>query len=142
MPALTSIMRPAIPLPAKVFGWILVLAGTFFAYVYTLNPGLSFPGVSISSYSEQFGLYSTGVRILAAVLGIVVALIMNSAALFALMLVTRIFTELGDVIVGLIINGGSPNMNTYSLVVLALVEGIVLFGLVRVLLRAVGRVRP
>lgn len=126
---------PEIPLPAKVLGWILVLAGTFFAYVYVAAPGAFFPGVEIKTYSEQFGLYSTGVRILGSVLGIVIALILNSAALLALMLATRMFIELGDVVVGLIVNNGAPDANTFTLTALAAVEAYFILKLVRLLRR-------
>jgi hypothetical protein len=117
-----NVLRPEIPKPAKIFGWILVIAGCFFAYVYMVSPGSFFPGVAINSYSEQFGLYSTGVRILGSVLGIVLALVLNSSALLALMLATRVFIELGDVIVGLVINNGVPDTNTATLTILAAVE--------------------
>jgi hypothetical protein len=110
-----------IPTRVRVFGWVLVAAGLFFAWVYTANPGLFFPGVTVEGFSERFGLYSTGVRILGSVLGIVLALVLNSAALMALMLATRIFIELGDVVVGLVLNGG-PDMNTGTLIALAAVE--------------------
>jgi hypothetical protein len=112
---------PSIPISAKVFGWVLVAAGLFFAYVYMAAPGGFFPGVEIKTYSEQFGLYSTGVRILGSVLGIAIALLLNSAALLALMLATRVFIELGDVMVGLFING-TTDANTFTLTALAAVE--------------------
>lgn len=134
-----AIFGPEIPQKARIFGWILVLAGSFFAVVYMVTPGTFFPGVSISSFSEQFGLYSTGVRILAAVLGIVLSLILNRAALLALMLATRIFTELGDVVVGLVVNYGSPDANTLLLTVLAMVEAYFLIGLVRLIAQAGSR---
>ncbi len=121
---------------ARVFGWILVLAGTFFAYVYMAMPGSFFPGVVIESYSEKFGLYSTGVRILGSVVGLVVALILNSAVLLALMLLTRIFIELGDVVVGLILNGGT-DANSFTLTALAAVEIYMLVHLIGVI-RAAG----
>lgn len=129
-------LQPGIPTYAKVFGWILAIAGVFFSYVYTINPGGFFPGVTISGYSEQFGLYSTGVRILGAVLGILVALILDSAALFAAVLITRIFIELGDVVVGLVINHGTPDTNTVTLLGLAAVEAFFLVKLTQVVLRA------
>lgn len=110
-----------IPLRARLFGWALVAAGCFFAWVYAAAPGAFFPGVTADSFSERFGLYSTGVRILGSVLGLVVALVLNSAALLALMLATRVFIELGDVAVGLILNGG-PDANTFTLLALAAVE--------------------
>ena len=124
---------PAIPFPAKVFGWILVLAGAFFAYVYMAVPGSFFPGVEIRTFSEQFGLYSTGVRILGSVFGIIVALLINSAALLALMLATRVFIELGDVAVGLILNNGAPDANTLTLTALAAIEIYFIIMLVRLL---------
>lgn len=116
-----GIADAAIPFPAKIFGWVLVLAGTFFAYVYMVMPGSFFPGVVIETYSEQFGLYSTGVRILGSVAGIIIALLLNSAALLALMLATRIFIEVGDVVVGLVVNG-APDTNTATLTILAALE--------------------
>lgn len=118
---MTNVLSTAIPLRAKVFGWILVLAGTFFAYVYMVTPGAFFPGVTVETFAEKFGLYSTGVRILGSVLGIVIALMLNSAALLAIMLATRVFIELGDVGVGLVLNGGA-DANTVTLIGLAAVE--------------------
>lgn len=143
MDRLKSALLPPIPTSARVFGWIMVLAGSIFAYIYTVTPGTAFPGVGIASYSEQFGLYSTGVRIVAAVLGLIIALSLNSAALLALMLATRVVTESGDVVVGLVINHGVPDANTWSLSALALVEVYFTMKLVRVLFRgrlAVGQV--
>lgn len=139
MTRLKLLLRPEIPRLPKAFGWVLVLAGLIFAYIYMMAPGLFFPGVVIETYSEQFGLYSTGVRILGAVLGILLALALNSAALLALMLVTRIFIELGDVCVGLVINNGSPDQNTFVLIALATVEMVVLATIVRLLLRSTPR---
>lgn len=110
-----------IPARAKAFGWLLVLAGCVFAYVYMATPGSVFPGVSVESFSERFGLYSTGVRILGSVLGILVALLLNNAALLALMLLTRIFIKLGDLCIGLILSG-APDANTVTLLALAAVE--------------------
>jgi hypothetical protein len=127
-PTAFALFEP-IPTRAKVFGWILVLAGCFFAYVYMVTPGAFFPGVTVETFSEKFGLYSTGVRILGSVLGILVALLLNSAALLALMLLTRIFIELGDVTVGLILNG-APDTNTWTLLALAAVETYMLVYLV------------
>jgi hypothetical protein len=137
MNSIRRALVPSIPLSAKIFGWLLVLAGLFFSYVYMVAPGGFFPGVAISTYSEQFGLYSTGVRILGSVAGIVIALALNSAALLALMLVTRIFIEMGDVVVGLVINGAADS-NTLTLSALAAVE--VYF--VSLLLRHMMRTSP
>ena len=138
MPTMQTLLQPSIPTIPKVFGWILVLAGSFFAYIYMFSPGSFFPGVSVSTYSEQFGLYSTGVRILAAVLGIVIALYFNSAALLALMLVTRVFTETGDVVVGLVVNQGVPDTNTFTLLILAAIEVYMIVLLLNVLRKAMA----
>ena len=128
---MTQALRLNMPIPtrAMVFGWILVAAGCFFAWVYAARPGSFFPGVAIEDFSDKFGLYSTSVRILGSVLGIVIALLLNSAALLALMLATRIFIELGDVVVGLMLNGG-PDANTLSLTALAAVEAYMLVFLI------------
>lgn len=128
----TPMLFQPIPLRARVFGWVLVLAGCFFAWVYMFAPGGFFPGVTVESFSERFGLYSTGVRILGSVAGILVALILNSSALLALMLATRIFIELGDVLVGFVLNG-APDANTVTLTALAAVEIYMLVFLVRYL---------
>ncbi len=135
MNELKNLLQPEIPLSAKLFGWILAAAGLFFAYVYMAIPGSFFSGVTISTYSEHFGLYSTGVRILGSVLGIIIALYLNSAALLALMLATRIFIELGDVVTGLVVNKGSTDMNTFTLLILAALEVFFLVRLVRLLLK-------
>lgn len=127
----TGTLGPAIPLSAKAFGWVLVLAGTFFAYVFMAMPGNFFAGVVIETFSEKFGLYSTGVRILGSVIGIIIALVLNSAALLALMLATRIFIELGDVMVGLVVNGG-PDANTVTLTIFAALEIYFLMKLIKV----------
>ena len=128
-------LSPEVPLRAKVFGWVLVLAGCFFAYVYMFAPAGFFPGVTVETFSEKFGLYSTGVRILGSVIGILAALLLNSAALLAIMLFTRIFIELGDVVVGLVLNGG-PDANTFTLLALASAEVYMLVYLIGHLRRA------
>ena len=94
--------------------------------------------MSIGTYSEQFGLYSTGVRIPAAVLGIIIALYFNSAALLAVMLVMRVFVEIGDVIVGLVLNQGTPDTNTFTLLALAAVEIIMIALLMKTLKKALA----
>lgn len=136
MNELKKLLQPEIPVSAKLFGWILVLAGLFFAYVYMAIPGSFFPGVTINTFSEQFGLYSTGVRILGSVLGIIIALVLNSAALLALMLATRIFIEVGDVVTGLVVNQGVPDTNTVTLLILAAIEAYFLVRLMKLLLKA------
>jgi hypothetical protein len=128
-----AIFAAHIPKSGMIFGWILVAAGIFFAYIYMFSPGSFFPGITVSTISEQFGLYSTGVRILGSVLGIAIALYFNSAALFALMLVTRVFIELGDVVVGLVIHQGAPDTNTITLSVLAAIEMFFIVKLVKLL---------
>ena len=115
-------LGPGISKSANIFGYFMVIAGLFFAYVYMFNPGLTFPGIEISTVSEKFGLYSTGVRVIGSVIGILVALLLDSAALLALMLVTRVVIELGDVIVGMAIHGGAADANTFTLTILAAVE--------------------
>ena len=123
-------LSQTIPQRARIFGWLLAAAGLFFAYVYALTPGTFFPGVTAQTFAEKFGLYSTSVRIIGSVLGIVIALMLNSAALLALMLATRIFIELGDVTVGLLLNGAA-DANTATLTALAAVELYMLVFLIR-----------
>lgn len=135
MKELRSALGPRIPVSAKIFGWLLVAAGFYFFYVFTQVPGSFFPGVAIQTYSEKFGLYSTGARVLGSVAGLAIALWLDSAALLALMLATRILIEMGDILVGLILNQG-PDANTYALAVTAGIETVFLIILLRVLLRA------
>ncbi|MFN0116184.1 MAG: hypothetical protein ACKVPY_16055 [Paracoccaceae bacterium] len=135
MKELRNALGPQIPLSAKVFGWLLVAAGFYFFYVFTQIPGSFFPGVGIETYSERFGLYSTGARVLGSVAGLMIALWLDSAALLALMLATRIFIEIGDILVGLILNQAS-DANTYALSVTAGIETVFLIILLRVLIRA------
>ena len=125
-----QLISQSIPTRAKIFGWILVGAGLFFAYVYAVTPGAFFPGVTVQTFAEKFGLYSTTVRILGSVFGIMLALVLNRAALLALMLATRIFIELGDVAVGLLLNS-APDANTYTLTALAGIEIYMLMFLIR-----------
>jgi hypothetical protein len=113
---------PRIPISAKIFGYFMICAGLFFAYVYMFNPSIAFPGIEIQTVSEQFGLYSTGARIIGSVVGIAVALWFDSAVLLALMLITRVCIELGDIVVGLVVHGGAVDTNTFTLAVLAAVE--------------------
>ena len=64
-----------IPLAVRIFTWLLICAGFFFAYVYTFNPGLSFPGAKITDYSSQLGFASTGVRVLGSVVALLISVI-------------------------------------------------------------------
>ena len=43
MTRLKHLLQPEIPTLPKAFGWVLVLAGLFFAYVYMMAPGMFFP---------------------------------------------------------------------------------------------------
>jgi hypothetical protein len=110
-----------IPNSARIFGWILIAAGTFFAYVYMFKPSLSFPEIILDTQSAKFGLWSTGVRIISSVIGIYIALRLNSALLLAIMLATRIVIEIGDVLVGFAVYK-VPNINTLTLLILASIE--------------------
>lgn len=125
-------MKASLPIPisARIFGWLLVAAGLFFAYVFAFHPTLSFPGIAADGVSAKFGLYSTSVRVLGSVLGILIALIVNNRHFLALMLATRAFIELGDVLVGFNIYG-EPNANTFILSALAAVELYFVFKLSR-----------
>lgn len=109
-----------IPTPVKIFTWILICAGCFFFYVYTFNPAISFPNASLDTYSAKMGFASTGVRILGSVLALLISVIANNPRWLFITLISRIFIELGDVIVGLLLDG--VNANTFSLIVLAGVE--------------------
>ena len=109
-----------IPTAVKFFTAILILAGCFFFYVYTFNPSLSFPAANLETYSAKMGFASTGVRILGSVLALVISLLTNNARWLFITLVSRIFIELGDVVVGFNLDGITAN--TYALLVLATLE--------------------
>lgn len=109
-----------IPTPVKIFAWILICAGCFFFYVYTFNPVISFPNASLDSYSAQMGFASTGVRILGSVLALLISVLAKNPRWLFITLISRIFIELGDVVVGLILDGVTAN--TFSLIVLASAE--------------------
>ena len=128
-------LGPGISTSPKIFGYFMVIAGLFFAYVYMFNPGLAFPGIEIKTVSEQFGLYSTGVRVIGSVVGILLALVLDCAVMLIIMLATRVVIELGDVIVGLVIHGGAVDANTFSLTVLAAIEVFFMVKLVKSLTR-------
>lgn len=112
--------RIGIPRAVQVFTWILIAAGCFFFYVYTFAPGMSFPGASLDSYSAKLGFASAGVRILGSVLALLVSVWANDARWLFITLISRVFIELGDVVVGLLLDG--PTVNTGALLVLAAVE--------------------
>ena len=109
-----------IPTPVKIFTWILIGAGSFFFYVYTFNPVLSFPNANLDTYSAKMGFASTGVRILGSVLALLISVVANNPRWLFITLVSRIFIELGDVVVGLTLDGATAN--TFSLTVLAGIE--------------------
>lgn len=110
----------SIPVAVKIFTWILICAGCFFFYVYTFNPSLSFPNATLDSYSAKMGFASTGVRILGSVLALVISVVANNARWLFITLISRIFIESGDVIVGLLLDGVTAN--TFALMALAAAE--------------------
>lgn len=107
-------------MPVKIFTWILICAGCFFFYVYTFNPMISFPNAILESYSAKMGFASTGIRILGSVLALLISVIANNPRWLFITLISRVFIELGDVVVGLILDGVTTN--TFALLVLAGVE--------------------
>lgn len=109
-----------IPVPVKIFTWILICAGLFFFYVYTFNPVLSFPNANLDTYSAKLGFESTGVRILGSVLALLISVIYNKPQWLFITLISRVFIEIGDVVVGLTLDGVTAN--TFALLVLASVE--------------------
>ena len=113
-------LAAGIPAPVKIFTWILICAGCFFFYVYTFNPGISFPNASLDAYSAKMGFASTGVRILGSVLALIISVVAKNPRWLFITLISRIFIELGDVVVGLMLDGVTAN--TFALVVLASAE--------------------
>ena len=45
--------RASILTTILVVAWLLIVAGTFFSYVYIANPGLTFPGALTIDYSSH-----------------------------------------------------------------------------------------
>ena len=123
--------RVGIPTVVKGFTALLILAGLVFAYVFTFNPGLAFPGASITDYSSQLGFMSTGVRVLGSVVGLAIALALNSPRLLLLMLVTRLVIEAGDIVVGFATGGTTSN--AVMIGVIAVLEILAIWKLVHVL---------
>lgn len=109
-----------IPLSVNIFTWILIAAGSFFFYVYTFNPSISFPRASLDSYSAKMGFGSTGVRILGSVAALLISVLANNPRWLFITLLSRIFIESGDVVLGLILDGVNPN--TFALIFLASLE--------------------
>ncbi len=98
-----------IPQPIKIFTWVLICAGLFFSYVFTFNPGLSFPGAKITDYSSQLGFASTGVRVLGSVAALLISVIYNKPQWLLITLISRFVIELGDIVVGVATGGTMAN---------------------------------
>lgn len=111
---------PSIPKAVKIFTWILISAGLFFFYVYTFHPSISFPNANLESYSAKVGFASTGVRILGSVLALLISVVYNKPHWLFITLISRVFIELGDVVVGLSLDGVTAN--TFALILLASTE--------------------
>ena len=109
-----------IPKPVKVFTWLLICAGTFFFYVYTFAPSISFPNANLDTYSAKLGFESTGMRIMGSVIALLMSVLANNPRWLFITLISRIFIELGDVVVGLQLDGVTAN--TGALLVLAAAE--------------------
>ena len=116
----TSTSNVSIPTPIKIFTWMLICAGTFFFYVYTFAPNISFPNANLDTYSAKVGFASTGVRILGSVVALLISVLANNPRWLFITLISRIFIELGDVVVGLQLDGVTAN--TGALLVLAAAE--------------------
>ena len=106
-----------VPTPVKIFTWVLVCAGIFFFYVYTFAPSISFPNANLDTYSAKMGFASTGVRILGSVAALLISVLANNPRWLFITLISRVFIELGDVVVGLQLDGVTAN--TGALIVLA-----------------------
>jgi hypothetical protein len=105
-----------IPTSVKVFTWVLILAGLFFAYVFTFNPGMVFHGAKISDYSSQLGFYSTGVRVLGSVVALLISVVFNRADWLLITLISRLAIELGDIAVGFATGGTMMNNAMVALI--------------------------
>ena len=115
-----STSNVGISTPVKIFTWILICAGIFFFYVYTFVPSISFPNANLDTYSAKMGFASTGVRILGSVAALLISVLANNPRWLFITLISRIFIELGDVVVGLQLDGITAN--TGALLVLAAAE--------------------
>lgn len=116
----TTVSELGIPTPVKLFTWLLICAGLFFAYVFTFNPGLSFPGAAITDYSSQLGFASTGVRVLGSVVALLLSVIYNRPQWLLITLISRVVIEVGDIVVGL--TTGGTMTNTIMIGVIAALE--------------------
>jgi hypothetical protein len=115
-----STSNVGVPTSVKIFTWILICAGTFFFYVYTFAPSISFPNANLDTYSAKLGFESTGVRIMGSVVALLISVLANNPRWLFITLISRIFIELGDVVVGLQLDGVTAN--TGALLVLATAE--------------------
>ena len=88
--------------------------------MYTFNPTLSFANASLETYSAKIGFASAGVRILGSVLAIIISVVANKPRWLFITLISRIFIELADVVVGLVFDGVTAN--TFALIILAGLE--------------------
>ena len=131
MATCSATVEPGIPAIVKAFTGVLILAGIFFAYVFAFNPGLTFPGAAITDYSSQLAFYGTGVRVIGSVVGLVIALALNSPRLLAIMLATRLVIEVGDIVVG-IATGGTVS-NNIMIGVIAVLEALAIAKLLQVI---------
>ncbi len=120
MSTMTTSSDAGIPPLVKAFTWLLICAGLFFAYVFTFNPGLSFPGAKITDYSSQLGFASTGVRVLGSVAALLISVICNKPQWLLITLISRLVIELGDIAVG--IATGGTMMNNIMIGVIAMLE--------------------
>ena len=111
-----SVQSVGIPAAVKIFTWILICAGCFFFYVYTFSPSISFPNANLDTYSAKMGFASTGVRILGSVLALLISVLANSPRWLFITLISRIFIELGDVVVGLTLDGFTANTIAFTVV--------------------------
>lgn len=110
----------AIPTPVKIFTWLLICAGLFFFYVYTFNPSISFPRANLETYSAKMGFASAGVRIFGSVVALLISVVANKPNWLFISLISRICIELGDVFIGITLDGVTAN--TVALLVLASLE--------------------
>ncbi len=109
-----------IPLPIKVFAWMLIFAGCFFAYVFNFNPSLTNPSASISDYSSQLGFTMTAVRVISSVVALLISVYFNNSKFMAITLVSRVVGEWGDVITSLVLGG--TLMHQIPLAILGAIE--------------------
>ncbi len=107
-----------IPWSVKIFTWLLICAGIFFGFVFFTNPGMSFPGATITDYSSQLGFYSTGVRVFGSVIALLISVILNNPYFLIITMVSRVFIEIGDIIVNIVLKGSQTNTIMISIIAL------------------------